>query len=79
MQVGGCAESTKRMYPDPGFGIERPGGVARGTYTVRTILRAVEYTRVLRADGKPVGNTEAARVLRVDKSASSAGFRRRKN
>ena len=58
----------KRKYPEPGFAVERSGSAGgRGSYTNGFKLKAAAFTRVLCADGNPVGNGGAAKVLGVAK------------
>ena len=58
----------KRRYPETDFAIERSGAVGgKGSYPIRFRLKAAALTRVLCADGQPVGNAGAANVLAVDR------------
>ena len=57
----------KRKHPKPNFAIERSGAVgAKESYPTRFKLKAVAFTRVLCADGQPVGNAGAAKIFQVD-------------
>ena len=64
----GHERSNKRKYPEPGFVVDRSGPVGgRGSYTNAFKLKAAEFTRVRCADGNPVGNHGASKVLGVAK------------
>ncbi|CAB1103827.1 unnamed protein product [Ectocarpus sp. CCAP 1310/34] len=63
-----AANNKKRKYPEPGFAVDRSGAVGgRGSYSNAFKVKAAEFTRALCEDGKPVGNTGAAKVLGVSK------------
>ena len=50
---------AKRKYPDPGFEVEMFGRVGRrGSYTLKSKLMAVEFTRAVCEDGNSVGKLE---------------------
>ena len=58
----------KRKYTELDFAIERSRAVGgNGSYPIRFKLKAAAFTRVLCADGQPVGNAGAAKVLGVDR------------
>ena len=60
--------SKKRQYPEPGFAVERSGPLrGRGSYTNSFKVKAAGFTRVLCADGNPVGNSGAAKIFGVDR------------
>jgi len=60
--------SNKRKYPEPDFAVERSGSRGgRGSYTNAFKLKAAAFTRVRCADGNPVGNNGAAKVLGIAK------------
>ena len=57
----------KRKHPEPDFAIERSGAIGgKMRFPIRFELKAAAFTRVLCADGQPVGNAGAAKVLGVD-------------
>ena len=62
------AHHAKRRYPEPCFAVERSGAVGgKGSYPIRFKLRIVEFTRVICEDGQEVGDSGAAKVLKIDR------------
>ena len=56
----------KLKYPEPDFVIERSGAVrGKGSYPIRSTLKAAAFTRVVCVDGQPVGNVGVEKVLGV--------------
>lgn len=60
-------KSRKRKYPPVDFSIDRVAGSTRSSYHAAKKILAVEYSRRICEDGKPVGNAGTAKMLNVDK------------
>ena len=57
-----------REYPQPSFTLRRiTGPTGRCTYEIRQKLAVLEYSRLICADGQPVGKRGAATVFDLDK------------